>query len=63
MTPPFVRSSVFLSQSLLLSLSQDGGLDIFIGGLYDRNRALNGDLVAVKLNDVDKWTVRFEAVC
>ncbi|KAH9392613.1 DIS3-like exonuclease 2 [Tyrophagus putrescentiae] len=35
----------------------DGGLDIFIGGLYDRNRALNGDLVAVKLNDVDKWTL------
>ncbi|KAI2798244.1 DIS3-like exonuclease 2 [Blomia tropicalis] len=35
----------------------EGGLDIFIGGMRDRNRSLNGDLVLVQLNDSSKWTL------
>lgn len=37
-------------------LSQDGVSDICISGT-DRNRALNGDIVAVELHDKDKWKV------
>ena len=36
---------------------QEGGLDIFIRGLQDRNRALNGDKVFVKYNPPEKWMV------
>ncbi|XP_046484594.1 DIS3-like exonuclease 2 isoform X1 [Neodiprion pinetum] len=30
-------------------------MDILIDGIHDRNRALEGDLVAVKINPTDKW--------
>lgn len=36
---------------------QDSQMDIYIGGLHDRNRALNGDLVAVELKPQHQWKV------
>lgn len=30
-------------------------LDVLIDGIQDRNRALDGDLVAIKINPVEKW--------
>lgn len=35
--------------------SPDGDRDIFIDGVVARNRALNGDLVVVKLLPEDQW--------
>ena len=35
----------------------DGQSDIYIRGLSTRNRALNGDWVAVFLEDRDNWRV------
>ncbi|KAL8568097.1 hypothetical protein ACOMHN_000321 [Nucella lapillus] len=35
----------------------DGTADIYISGMTDRNRALNGDEVAVLLGDRDSWRV------
>lgn len=43
--------------TLELFFSQDGVSDIFISGMKDRNRALNGDIVAVVLHDRDNWKV------
>jgi protein SSD1 len=41
--------------------SDDLDFDIYIGGFNDRNRALDGDLVAVQLKDVDEvWELRKE---
>ncbi|UXI15623.1 sulfhydryl oxidase 1-like [Sarcoptes scabiei] len=37
----------------------DQGLDIYIKSLIDRNRALNGDTVAVKLYDAKEWTISY----
>ncbi|KAK7805263.1 hypothetical protein U0070_001163 [Myodes glareolus] len=37
--------------------SPDGDRDIFIDGVVARNRALNGDLVVVKLLPEDQWKV------
>lgn len=34
-----------------------GGTDIYISGLKDRNRALNGDIVAFKLKEKYLWNV------
>lgn len=36
---------------------QDGGMDIFIGGVRDRNTALHGDVVAALINPPDQWKV------
>ncbi|CAC5419923.1 DIS3L2 [Mytilus coruscus] len=36
---------------------QDGVSDIFISGMKERNRALNGDIVAVVLHDRDNWKI------
>ena len=36
-------------------ISDVDGKDILINGLKDRNRALDGDIVAVKLNDESEW--------
>lgn len=38
--------------------SPDGDRDIFIDGVVARNRALNGDLVVVKLLPEDQWKPR-----
>ncbi|XP_046571532.1 LOW QUALITY PROTEIN: DIS3-like exonuclease 2 [Haliotis rubra] len=35
----------------------DGTADIYISGLHNRNRALNGDIVAVQLLDEQDWKV------
>lgn len=41
--------------------SDDLDFDIYIGGAHDRNRALDGDLVAVQLSDVEEvWGLRKE---
>ncbi|XP_041031967.1 DIS3-like exonuclease 2 isoform X1 [Carcharodon carcharias] len=37
--------------------SPDGNRDIFIDGIISRNRALNGDVVVVKLLPKEKWKV------
>lgn len=34
-------------------------MDIYVVGTNNRNRALNGDLVAIKLNAPKKWRVSF----
>ncbi|XP_032968441.1 DIS3-like exonuclease 2 isoform X2 [Rhinolophus ferrumequinum] len=39
------------------TLIQDGDRDIFIDGVVARNRALNGDLVVVKLLPEEQWKV------
>lgn len=46
-----------LTVPLFLLLTQDGDRDIFIDGVVARNRALNGDLVVVKLLPEDQWKV------
>ncbi|XP_065226158.1 DIS3-like exonuclease 2 [Planococcus citri] len=38
-------------------ISMDDGRDIFIDGVYDRNRALDGDEVFVALHPEEKWKV------
>lgn len=41
--------------------SDDLDFDIYIGGAHDKNRAMDGDLVAVQLVDVEKvWKLRKE---
>lgn len=42
--------------------SPDGKMDIYIGGMHDRNRALNGDLVAVQINPKQEWRVLCDAI-
>ncbi|CAG0885000.1 unnamed protein product [Cyprideis torosa] len=42
--------------------TEDGAADIFICGLRERNRALNGDLVAVQLLPPDKWVASTERI-
>ena len=37
---------------------QDGTADVYISGMANRNRALNGDIVAVMVQDRDNWRVR-----
>lgn len=36
---------------------QNEGLDIFIDGVFDRNRALDGDEVVIALHPEEKWKV------
>ena len=36
---------------------QDGVSDVYISGMKDRNRALNGDIVVVQVNTRDQWKV------
>lgn len=36
---------------------QENQPDIYIGGIHDRNRALQGDVVAIKLKSPDHWRV------
>jgi len=36
----------------------NGGGDIYINGLKDRNRALNGDIVAIKLKEKYLWNIK-----
>ncbi|XP_018418844.1 PREDICTED: DIS3-like exonuclease 2 [Nanorana parkeri] len=43
--------------------SPDGLRDLFIDGVVSRNRALNGDVVVVKLLPKDKWKVIKPEVC
>lgn len=40
----------------------DNRMDIYIGGLHDRNRALNGDLVAVELKPQHQWKIHWDRV-
>jgi hypothetical protein len=44
-------------------LLQDKWKDILIEGVRDRNRALEGDEVVVKLNPESKWKVREIFLC
>ncbi|KAG7153782.1 DIS3-like exonuclease 2-like [Homarus americanus] len=39
---------------------EDGGMDIYIGGVLDRNAALQGDVVAVEINPLDQWKVLYD---
>ena len=43
--------------SLFFFFFKDGVSDIYISGLFDRNRALNGDEVAVLLYPREQWKV------
>lgn len=38
----------------------DGLMDIYIGGILDRNRALNGDVVAVMLKEPKDWKILWD---
>ncbi|XP_076061919.1 uncharacterized protein LOC143037493 isoform X9 [Oratosquilla oratoria] len=40
----------------------DGGMDIYIGGVRDRNAALHGDVVALQLKPVDQWKVLYDVL-
>ncbi|XP_035214589.1 DIS3-like exonuclease 2 [Stegodyphus dumicola] len=40
----------------------DGKMDIYIGGMKDRNRALNGDIVVVQINPKQEWKVLCDAI-
>ncbi|RWS08811.1 DIS3-like exonuclease 2 [Dinothrombium tinctorium] len=40
----------------------DGEMDIYICGIRDRNRALNGDKVAVRINPENEWKILFEMI-
>ena len=42
---------------ILHSFYQDGVSDIYVSGLYERNRALNADVVAVQLKPIEEWRV------
>lgn len=33
-------------------------MDIYIGGVRDRNAALHGDVVVVEIKPIDQWKVR-----
>ena len=49
---------VFNSCSLVFfASSQDGHSDVYICGMKNRNRALNGDIVVVLLDNQSKWKV------
>ena len=37
---------------------QEGGMDIYIGGVRNRNAALHGDVVAIEFAAIDQWKVR-----
>ncbi|XP_071522150.1 uncharacterized protein [Panulirus ornatus] len=38
----------------------DGGMDIYIGGVLDRNAALHRDVVAVEIKPLDQWKVLYD---
>ncbi|XP_063853992.1 DIS3-like exonuclease 2 isoform X2 [Scylla paramamosain] len=40
----------------------DGGMDIYIGGVLDRNAALHGDVVAVELCPSQQWKVLYDVL-
>lgn len=40
----------------------DGQMDIYIGGMRDRNRALNGDVVVVQVKPKQEWKVLCDAI-
>lgn len=40
----------------------DSQMDIYVGGLPDRNRALNGDVVAVQLKPQHQWKIHWDKV-
>lgn len=40
----------------------DSQMDIYIGGLHDRNRALNGDVVAVQIKPQEEWKVHWDRI-
>lgn len=40
----------------------DNQMDIYIGGLHDRNRALNGDVVAVMIKPQNDWKVHWDRI-
>lgn len=42
--------------------SPDGKMDIYIGGMQNRNRALNGDSVVVQINPKQEWKVLCDAI-
>lgn len=42
--------------------SPDGKMDIYIGGMQNRNRALNGDIVVVQINPKQEWKVLCDAI-
>ncbi|CAG2177744.1 unnamed protein product, partial [Oppiella nova] len=39
-----------------------GGIDIYVGGTTDRNRALNGDKVAVRIKPSQEWKVLLDTI-
>ncbi|KAK8762220.1 hypothetical protein V5799_026513, partial [Amblyomma americanum] len=41
---------------------QDSQMDIYIGGLHDRNRALNGDVVAVQIKPQEEWKILWDRI-
>ncbi|XP_076370969.1 dis3 like 3'-5' exoribonuclease 2 [Tachypleus tridentatus] len=42
--------------------SLDGHMDIYISGMRDRNQALNGDVVVVKLNPQEEWKILWDSL-
>lgn len=40
----------------------DSQMDIYIGGLHDRNRALNGDVVAVQIKPQEEWKILWDRI-
>lgn len=46
----------------LYFLVQDGSADIFLDGIAARNRALNGDVVVVKVLPPEQWKVLYQNV-
>ncbi|GFV58149.1 DIS3-like exonuclease 2 [Trichonephila clavipes] len=42
--------------------SPDGKMDIYIGGMQNRNRALAGDIVVVQINPKQEWKVLCDAI-
>ena len=43
----------------LCIVSQEGGMDIYIGGVPHRNAALHGDLVHAEMLPMEEWKVRW----
>ncbi|XP_064460554.1 DIS3-like exonuclease 2 [Ornithodoros turicata] len=40
----------------------DSQMDIYVGGLHDRNRALNGDVVAVLVKPQSQWKIHWDKI-
>ena len=51
------KNNTVYVDSVIVYYIQDGHSDIYISGMKSRNRALNGDVVAIQLFDRDQWKV------